>query len=97
MKQEDYFILEFLKQRHFDLLSIKNSIEEIHEMYLSMAILIDLQKEKINSIEANCNSIKEYSIEINSNLDKSYKLKKKFVVVCFFYFIFILNRIIQKY
>ena len=86
--KEDVIIMNYLQQRHSELLSIKQSIQEVNEMFLSFAILLDMQKQVINSIEDHCNEIKDYVIETNTNLDTIYELRKKYLTVCFYFIIF---------
>ena len=84
---EDPVIIHYLQQRHDDLISINHSIQELHEMFLSLAILIDMQKNVISSIEDTCNEIKEYVNEVNTHLQSALTLKKKVQTVCSHFFI----------
>ncbi|EDR29742.1 syntaxin-3, putative [Entamoeba dispar SAW760] len=88
-QKEDKIILNFLEERHRELLSINDAIEEINEMFISLAVLIETQGELVNSIEDNCNLIKEYTKQINEELQRTYHLKKKLVIKIVIFIIFI--------
>lgn len=94
-EQGDEIISHYLYQRQKELLSLKKSVEELHEMFLSFTILINKQKEIIYSIEENCNQIQEYIQEAHTNISSASHLKKKYQIVCFFlyFIIFILSKI----
>ncbi|EKE42289.1 syntaxin PM family protein [Entamoeba nuttalli P19] len=88
-QEEDQIALNFLEERHRELLSINDAIEEINGMFVSLAVLIETQGELINSIEENCNSTKEYTKQINEELQRTYHLKKKLVIKIIIFTIFI--------
>ncbi|GAT92520.1 syntaxin pm-like protein [Entamoeba histolytica] len=89
-QKEDQIALNFLEERHRELLSINDAIEEINGMFVSLAVLIETQGELINSIEENCNSTKEYTKQINEELQRTYHLKKKLIIKIIIFTIFIM-------
>lgn len=87
-EKEDNYLIEYFTKRHDDIVSLKESIEEVYHLFISFDILLKNQQDIINSIEYHCNEIKEYIIDSNIHIDNTLLLKKKYYKVCFlFYFI----------
>jgi len=48
-----------IEERHKDLLNLEKNVNEIHKMFVDLSLLVNLQGEMIDNIEANVKSAKE--------------------------------------
>jgi len=69
--------LAYVEAKHRDILRLEQSIKELHQLFLDMAILVESQGELINQIEYNVSSSVEYTKEAVEELKKANKLQKK--------------------
>jgi len=60
--------LTYVEGRHQELIKIENSVNELHQMFSDMAILVNLQGEYIDNIEANVAQTGEFVIQANKDL-----------------------------
>ena len=84
--KQDLYLFEYLQGFHKDILSLKQSIEEVHQLFISFDILVKNQQEIIQSIEDHCNEIKEYVNNANDSIEETIQIKKKYYEVCFFFY-----------
>lgn len=74
-----------IEARHKDILNLENSIRELHEMFLDMALLVESQGEMINRIEFNVDQAADYvqSAKIETKKAVRYQSRarrKKFLI-----------------
>jgi len=69
--------LNYIENRHRDILRLEQSIKELHQLFLDMAILVETQGELIDQIEYNVNQSVEYTKDAIKNLRKANVLQKK--------------------
>eukprot|EP01133_Synstelium_polycarpum_P004033 gene4033-4671_t len=69
--------LAYIQDRHNDIQRLEQSIAELHQLFLDMAILVEVQGELLNQIENNVESTVLNVKEGNENLAKAAKLHKK--------------------
>lgn len=74
-----------IEARHQDILNLENSIKELHEMFLDMAMLVESQGEMVNRVEYNVDQAADYvqSAKIETKKAVRYQSKarwKKFVI-----------------
>jgi len=69
--------LRFVESKHNDIVRLKQSIDELHQMFLDMATLVQAQGELIDQIEANCDKAEEYIVRAVDELRKANKLQRK--------------------
>jgi len=68
--------LNYIENRHRDILRLEQSIKELHQLFLDMAILVESQGEMIDQIEYNVMQSVQYTKEGVKNLQKANKLQK---------------------
>jgi len=69
--------LNYIENRHKDILRLEQSIKELHQMFLDMAILVEAQGELIDQIEYNVSQAEAYSRTGVKNLREANQLQKK--------------------
>ena len=63
--------------KYKDVLKLERSVEELHQMFLDMAFLVEQQGEMLDQIEFQVNSAAEYIGEGNQQLGKALDYRKK--------------------
>ncbi|EFA81739.1 t-SNARE family protein [Heterostelium album PN500] len=79
--------LAYIQDRHNDIQRLEQSISELHALFLDMAVLVDVQGEMLNSIEANVESTVMNVKAGVDNLAEANKLhrrsrKKMYILLC---------------
>ncbi|KAN0000131.1 hypothetical protein ACTFIZ_008584 [Dictyostelium cf. discoideum] len=69
--------LDYIQERHNDIIKLEQSIKELHQLFLDMAVLVHNQGELLNVIEDNINSAVSDTREGTQNLQEANKLHKK--------------------
>ncbi|KAM9995537.1 hypothetical protein ACTFIY_001734 [Dictyostelium cf. discoideum] len=69
--------LDYIQDRHNDILKLEQSIAELHQLFLDMAILVETQGELLNQIEANVESTVLNTKEGVENLAEANRQHKK--------------------
>jgi len=69
--------LNYIENRHKDILRLEQSIKELHQMFLDMALLVDAQGELIDQIEYNVNQAAAYTKDAVKHLRDANKYQKK--------------------
>ena len=57
-----------IEERHKDLLNLERNVNEIHRMFVDLALLVSLQGDMIDNIEANVRSAKESVLHAEDDL-----------------------------
>jgi syntaxin 1B/2/3 len=76
-QEEAQLALHYIDTRHRDILRIKQSVEEIHQLMLDMEILVNLQGELIDEIASNVNDALGATNTARKQLRKALKDQKK--------------------
>ncbi|XP_048854458.1 syntaxin-2 isoform X2 [Brienomyrus brachyistius] len=63
--------LNEIEARHKDIIRLENSIKELHEMFVDMAMLVKTQGEMINNIEKNVTNTAEYVVQATESTKKA--------------------------
>uniref|UniRef100_A0A023F512 Putative snare protein syntaxin 1 n=1 Tax=Triatoma infestans TaxID=30076 RepID=A0A023F512_TRIIF len=85
-----------IEARHADIIKLENSIRELHDMFMDMAMLVESQGELVDSIEHNVNNAVESTLAARADLhiaeDYSHKVRKKkiYIIICLIITILIL-------
>ncbi|KAG8011520.1 Syntaxin-11 [Nibea albiflora] len=66
-----------IKGRHKELVDLEARLKEVHDLFLDMAMLVEEQGCKINTIEANVCATVEYVEKINDHMKKALQYKRK--------------------
>ncbi|GAM21325.1 hypothetical protein SAMD00019534_045000 [Acytostelium subglobosum LB1] len=79
--------LAYVQDRHRDIQRLEQSIAELHQLFLDMAVLVEVQGEMLNQIEANVESTVMNTKEGVENLAEANKLhrkgrKKMYILLC---------------
>jgi len=69
--------LNYIENRHRDILRLEQSIKELHQLFVDMAILVEAQGEMIDQIEYNVSQSVAYTQDAVKNLRSANKLQKK--------------------
>ncbi|KAN0043242.1 hypothetical protein ACTA71_010882 [Dictyostelium dimigraforme] len=69
--------LDYIQDRHNDIIKLEQSIKELHQLFLDMAVLVHNQGELLNVIEGNIGSAVLDTREGVENLQEANKLQKK--------------------
>eukprot|EP00698_Gefionella_okellyi_P016294 TRINITY_DN4660_c0_g1_i1.p1 TRINITY_DN4660_c0_g1~~TRINITY_DN4660_c0_g1_i1.p1 ORF type:complete len:177 (+),score=49.58 TRINITY_DN4660_c0_g1_i1:468-998(+) len=80
MLQRDQYIvarnrLADIQERHLDIVKLSQSIRELHQLFMDMALLAESQGELIHQIEYNVVSAAEYTAAAEQELVKAVKLQ----------------------
>lgn len=57
-----------IEERHKDLLNLERNVNEIHRMFVDLALLVSLQGDMIDNIEANVRNAKESVLHAEDDL-----------------------------
>lgn len=83
-----------IEERHKDLLNLERNVNEIHRMFVDLALLVSLQGEIIDNIESNVKSAKEAVFQAEDdlmlskkNLSGARKVFHFFIYIIIFYFL----------
>ncbi|XP_034435068.1 syntaxin-11-like [Hippoglossus hippoglossus] len=73
-----------IQGRHKELVELEARLKEVHELFLTMAVLVEEQGSMINNIETNVCGTEEYVEKFNVNIKKAiqYKRKNPFLHFC---------------
>ncbi|XP_019953359.2 syntaxin-11-like [Paralichthys olivaceus] len=66
-----------IQGRHKELVELEARLKEVHELFLTMAVLVEEQGSMINNIETNVCGTEEYVEKINVNIKKAIQYKRK--------------------
>jgi syntaxin 1A/syntaxin 1B/2/3 len=69
--------LAYIENRHRDVLKLEQSIRELHQLFMDMAILVDAQAELIDQIEFNVSQSVAYAKKAVTELQGANKYQKK--------------------
>jgi len=69
--------LAYIENKHKDILKLEQSIQELHQLFLEMAILVEAQGELIDQIEYNVSQSVAYTKEAVKQLHAANKYQKK--------------------
>ena len=69
--------LQYIQNRHADIVKLEQSIHELHQLFLDMAILVETQGELIDQIEYNVNQSVAFSKEAAQQLQEAAVLQRK--------------------
>lgn len=76
-----------IEARHKDILNLENSIKELHEMFLDMAMLVESQGEMVDRIEFNVDQAADYvqsaKIETKKAVRYQSKARRKKIIIFF--------------
>ncbi|XP_076809641.1 syntaxin-1A-like isoform X1 [Clavelina lepadiformis] len=75
-----------IQARHNDIIKLENSIRELHDMFMDMAMLVEQQGEMVNQIEYNVMNASEYVEKAREETKKAVKYqsqarKKKIIII----------------
>lgn len=79
-----------IEARHRDIINLEKSIQELHEMFVDMAMLVETQGEMIDRIEYNVDQAVDFVQSAKSDTKKAVKYqskarrKKIMIVICLF-------------
>ncbi|XP_053277917.1 syntaxin-1A isoform X1 [Pleuronectes platessa] len=65
-----------IETRHTEIIKLENSIRELHDMFMDMAMLVESQGELVNNIEHSVLGAQEYVEQAKDRIPKCKKLKK---------------------
>ncbi|XP_070806421.1 syntaxin-2 isoform X1 [Pituophis catenifer annectens] len=77
-----------IESRHKDIIKLESSIQELHEMFMDMAMLVEVQGEMVNSIEKNVMNAVDYVEHAKEETKKAVKYQSKarrklmFMLIC---------------
>lgn len=79
--------LTYIENRHREILRLEQSIRELHQLFVDMAVLVEAQGELIDQIEYNVSQSVAYTRKTNEELRAANKLQKKsrkkmFILIC---------------
>ncbi|XP_048369811.1 syntaxin-2 [Sphaerodactylus townsendi] len=69
--------LDEIESRHKDIIKLESSIQELHEMFMDMAMLVEVQGEMVNSIEKNVLNAADYVEHAKEETKKAVKYQSK--------------------
>ncbi|KAH9390046.1 Syntaxin-1A, partial [Tyrophagus putrescentiae] len=91
-----------IEARHADIIKLENSIRELHDMFMDMAMLVESQGEMIDRIEFHVSSALEYVEEAVKDTKKAMEYQRKarrkqiMILICLLIIGFILVSIVQQ-
>jgi len=78
--------LDYLQERHNDILDLEKAIGELHQLFLDMAILVESQGDLIDQIQFSVSQTKSYHEKAERTLaiaeKQKSKIRKKKVIIC---------------
>ena len=66
-----------IEDRHAEIISLESSIKELHDMFIEMATMVELQGDAMDSIEMHCITALEYVEGSNEEIHQYIKLVKE--------------------
>nr|XP_060641616.1 syntaxin-2 isoform X1 [Anolis sagrei ordinatus] len=69
--------LDEIESRHNDIIKLESSIQELHKMFMDMAMLVEVQGEMVNSIEKNVMNAVDYVEHAKEETKKAVKYQSK--------------------
>lgn len=69
--------LAYVENKHNEIVTLTNSVKEVHQLFQDLAILVDNQGEIIDDIEENCRKASEYVEKGVENLHEAHVYQKK--------------------
>jgi len=69
--------LAYMQERHKEILKLQKSLEEVHQMFVDLAVLVDQQGEVIDRIAYNINNAKDDVLKATEELRQAHKDSKK--------------------
>merc|ERR1739838_126790 len=66
-----------IEARHRDIIKLENSIRELHDMFMDMAMLVESQGEMIDRIEYNISQAVDYVETARENTKKAFVYQNK--------------------
>ncbi|XP_034048545.1 syntaxin-2-like [Thalassophryne amazonica] len=69
--------LSQIESRHQDIIRLESTIKELHELFVDMAMVLELQGELMNNIEKNVSSAAEFVDESKDETEKAILYKKQ--------------------
>ncbi|XP_008111839.1 syntaxin-2 isoform X1 [Anolis carolinensis] len=69
--------LDEIESRHKDIIKLESSIQELHKMFMDMAMLVEVQGEMVNSIEKNVLNAVDYVEHAKEETKKAVKYQSK--------------------
>lgn len=86
--------LDEIESRHKDIMKLESSIRELHDMFMDIAVLVQMQGETLENIENNVSSAVDYVEGANMQLRRAERyqqsIRKKYVIVAIIVVIIIL-------
>lgn len=76
-KKEAEEALKYVQSKHKEIQKLESSINELHQLFVDMAILVEAQGELINQIEKNVESAANYTRQGVKQLEQANKYQKK--------------------
>ncbi len=89
-------ILADIKARHTDIMKLENSMRELHDMFMDLAILIESEGEMIDHIQSHVSSAREYIDDAvsrtNSAKENQQKARREqiMLIICLIIMVFVL-------
>ncbi|CAH1404618.1 unnamed protein product [Nezara viridula] len=86
-----------IEARHADIIKLENSIRELHDMFMDMAMLVESQGELIDTIQYNVENSVDAVLEGKGELilaedyQKKARQKKIYIIICLIVFLLILT------
>lgn len=78
--------LQYVEHRHEEILKIENSVAELHQIFVDMAILVESQGNFIDHIDTNVNQTVENIEKANQQLANAVKYRKRmrrtYLIIC---------------
>ncbi|XP_026289775.1 syntaxin isoform X3 [Frankliniella occidentalis] len=77
-----------IEARHADIIKLENSIRELHDMFMDMAMLVESQGELIDRVEYHVTETKDYvetargELKVAQDYQSKARKKKIFIIVC---------------
>ncbi|KAL2792787.1 syntaxin-11 [Daubentonia madagascariensis] len=69
--------LNEIESRHRELLRLESRIRDVHELFLQMAVLVEMQADTLNVIELNVQKTVDYTGQAKAQVRKAVQYKKK--------------------
>ncbi|KYQ99727.1 t-SNARE family protein [Tieghemostelium lacteum] len=79
LNNEAYKALNYVQSKHNDIIKIEQNIAELHQMFLDMAVLVEINSELLMQIESNVDSTILETREGIENLRVANKSHKRFI------------------
>eukprot|EP01125_Pyxidicula_operculata_P005965 TRINITY_DN2084_c0_g1_i1.p1 TRINITY_DN2084_c0_g1~~TRINITY_DN2084_c0_g1_i1.p1 ORF type:complete len:266 (-),score=59.83 TRINITY_DN2084_c0_g1_i1:84-881(-) len=73
--------LNYIKDRHNEIVALEKSLEEVHQLFVDMAVLVEEQSEKINRIAFQVANVKKDILAATEDLREAKKIKSRQCIV----------------